>query len=83
MKKEKLSLSKLKINSFVTEVPANNKVKGGTGATNPQDTACLNSFGGPNSTCDTNKTLCPVEASNISACDCNQTAGWCPTRVPC
>ena len=62
MKNKKLNLDKLKVNSFVTESndEINKTIKGGIGSDTLYDTACQNSFGGPNTLCDTNKTGCEV-----------------------
>jgi len=57
---EKLNLKKLKVQSFVTNMDKDlsETVKGGSDTL--YDTACQNSFGGPNTLCNTDKTLCEV-----------------------
>ena len=57
---KKFNLGKLKVQSFVTnlERDLSQTVKGGSDTL--YDPACQNSFGGPNSLCGTDKTLCEV-----------------------
>ncbi len=57
---KKLNLKELKVKSFVTDLDdkLGQTVKGGSDTL--YDTACQNSFGGPNTLCNTDKTLCEV-----------------------
>lgn len=57
---KRLNLRKLEVQSFITNLnnDLSETVKGGSDTL--YDIACQNSFGGPNTLCNTDKTLCEV-----------------------